>query len=99
VEANDISKHLPEGTWENYEHLKLGNNRSGPRFELGSSAVLCVPQPTAMFSYFVFKLYHFIVFPQAKSKGRYSVLQPFQKKKKRMELLLTLIRTFTQFYC
>jgi hypothetical protein len=77
-EANGITKHLPKETWESYEHLNLGKNRSGPRFELGSSAVRCVPQPTAMFSFFVFKLYHFIVFPQTKSKGRYLVLQPFQ---------------------
>lgn len=63
-EANGISKHLPEGTWEKHEHLNLGNNHSGPRFEIGSSAVRrCVPQPTAIFSYFVVTL-ALIVFPQ-----------------------------------
>jgi len=56
-EANDISKHLLEGTWVNHEHINLGKNRSGPRFEIGSSAVWrCVPQPTAMFTYFVVTL-------------------------------------------
>ena len=50
-EANGISKHLLEGTWEIHEHLNLGKNLSGLRFEIRSSAVWrCVPQPTAMFS-------------------------------------------------
>lgn len=53
-EAKGISKHLSEGIWENHKHLNLRKKLSGPRFEIGSSAVgRCVPQPTAMFSYFV----------------------------------------------
>jgi hypothetical protein len=96
-EANGISKHLPEGTWGNHEHLSLGKNRSGPRFEIGSSVVRrCVPQLTAMFSYFVVTLALHILPSESKSKSRYRVLQPLQKQ---LELLLTFIRSFSQFYC
>ena len=97
-EANGISKHLPEGTWEKHEHLNLGNNHSGPRFEIGSSAVRrCVPQPTAIFSYFVVTLALHSLPSESKGKSRYRALQPYQKKL--LELLLTFIRHFTQFYC
>jgi len=38
-EENGICKYLPEGTWENHEHLNLGKNLSGPRFGIGNSGV------------------------------------------------------------
>jgi len=99
TEAKGISKHLSEETWENHEHLNLRKKRSGPRFEIGNSAVRrCVPQPTAMFSHFIATL----AFHSLPSDYKYKQEQvpcTTTISKKQLELLLTFIRPFTQFYC